>query len=110
MFWIDPARRLASGPRAVALASAGEQGAGSRVLGFMTIKVECVPDEVLEAVAERKGPSSAEAQVLARLRVQRSKDRQVHAFRFGNYWVTGPMPDARTELAMIEIAEEEGDL
>lgn len=73
----------------------------------MTIQVECVPDEVLEAVAERKGPSSAEAQVLARLRVQRAKDRQVHAFRFGNYWVTGPMPDARTELAMIEIAEEE---
>jgi len=79
-------------------------------LGPMTIEVECVPDEVLEAVAESKGPSSAEAQVLARLRMQRSKDRQVHAFRFGNYWVTGPMPDARTEIAMIEIAEEDAEL
>ena len=75
----------------------------------MTIQVERVPDEVLEMVAEEKGPSSAEAQALARLRLLRSKDRQVYAFRFGNYLVTGPIPDARSELTMIEIAEEVGD-
>ena len=28
---------------------------------------------------------------------------------FGNYLITGPMPDARTEPAMIEIAEEGAD-
>ena len=75
----------------------------------MTIQVERVPDEVLEIVAEEKGPSSAEAQALARLRLLRSKDRQVYAFRFGNYLVTGPIPDARSELTMIEIAEEIGE-
>ena len=75
----------------------------------MTIQFERVPDEVLEMVAEEKGPSSAEAQALARLRLLRSKDRQVYAFRFGNYLVTGPIPDARSELTMIEIAEEVGD-
>jgi len=75
----------------------------------MTIQVERVPDEVLEMVAEAKGPTSAEAQALARLRLLRSKDRQVYAFRFGNYLVTGPIPDARSELTMIEIAEEVGD-
>ena len=60
-------------------------------------------------VAEAKGPTSAEAQALARLRLLRSKDRQVYAFRFGNYRIIGPIPDARTELAMIEFAEEEDD-
>jgi len=60
--------------------------------------------------AEENGPSSAEAEALARLRLQRSKDRQVYAFRFGSYLVTGPTPDARTELAMIEIAEEEDEI
>jgi len=75
----------------------------------MEIEVERVSDELLELAAEMKGPSSAEAQVLARLRLQRSKDRQVYAFRFGNYLVTGPIPDARTELAMIAMAEEDGE-
>jgi len=73
----------------------------------MAIEVERVSDEVLEMAAEENGPSSVEAQVLARLRLQRSKDRQVFAFRFGNYMIVGPIPDARTELAMIEIAEED---
>ena len=76
----------------------------------MAIEVERVSDEVLEMAAEEKGPSSAEAKALARLRLLRSKDRQVYAFRFGSYLVTGPTPDARTELAMIEFAEEEDEI
>ena len=76
----------------------------------MAIEVERVSDEALEMAAEENGPSSAEAEALARLRLQRSKDRQVYAFRFGNYMIIGPIPDARTELAMIEIAEEEDEI
>jgi hypothetical protein len=72
----------------------------------MAIEVVQVPDAVLMLAAAEKGPSSAEAQVLARLRLLRAKDRQVFAFRLGDYLIAGPVPDARTELAMIEIAEE----
>jgi hypothetical protein len=36
----------------------------------------------------------------------RAKDRQVFAFRFGDYLIAGPVADAKTELAMIEFAEE----
>jgi hypothetical protein len=72
----------------------------------MTIEVVQIPDDVLALAATVNGPRSAEAQILARLQKLRAKDRQVFAFRFGNYLIAGPVPDARTELAMIEIAEE----
>ena len=36
----------------------------------------------------------------------RAKDRQVFAFRVGDYMVVGPVPDAKTKSLMIEIAEE----
>jgi len=73
----------------------------------MAIEAERVSDEELELAAKQAGPNSPEAQALTRLRRQRSKDRQVHAFRLGSYIMIGPIPDARTELAMIELAEEE---
>jgi hypothetical protein len=63
--------------------------------------------EVERVSADENGPSSAEAEALARIRLQRSKDQQVYAFRFGDYMIIGPIPDARSELATIEIAEEE---
>ena len=72
----------------------------------MSIEVYQVPDEALELAAALLGADSIEAAVLARLRKDRAKDRQVYAFRCGDWWVTGPVPDAITELAMIEIAEE----
>jgi hypothetical protein len=75
----------------------------------MEITLELVYDAELEAAAQVNGPDSVEAQVLARLRIQRSKDRQVHAFRIGNYWMTGPTPDTRTEIAMIELADANDD-
>jgi len=68
-----------------------------------------VPDEEVERLAKEQGPGSIAARVLAELRAQRAKDRQVFAFRFGNYWVTGPVPDARTEADLIEIADEDED-
>jgi hypothetical protein len=73
----------------------------------MAIEVVQVPDDVLTLAAAEKGPSSVEAQLLTRLRSLRAKDRQVFAFRVGDYMIVGPVPDARTELAMIEIAEDE---
>ena len=72
----------------------------------MSIEVFQVPDEALELAAAIQGANSMEAAVLAKLREDRAKDRQVHAFRCGDWWAAGPVPDAITELAMIEIAEE----
>jgi hypothetical protein len=73
----------------------------------MTGEVVKVSDKELEQLAKVRGPKSIEARVLARLRALRAKDRQVFAFRFGPYWIAGPTPDANTEAAMIEIADED---
>jgi hypothetical protein len=72
----------------------------------MALEVEMVPDAQLEHAAARHGPRCAEAKVLVSLREMRAKDRQFYAFRCGEYWTIGPNPDAETELAMIEVAEE----
>jgi hypothetical protein len=69
----------------------------------MAIEVMQIPDELLERAANEKGSRSTEAKVLAELRLERALDRQRFAFRCG-----GSAPDARTERAMIEIAEEVG--
>ena len=90
-------------------ASCRERFASAARYRRMTIEVVQVPDNVLALLASEKGPNSAEAQVLARLRLLRAKDRQVFAFRFGDFLIAGPVPDARTELAMIAIAEEESE-
>jgi hypothetical protein len=66
-----------------------------------------VPDEELERIASENGPACVEAQILARLRFLRAKDRQVFAYRVGDYYVACPIPDAETEAAMIEVAEED---
>ncbi len=53
-----------------------------------------IPDEDLQRLAGEQGPASAEAQALAQLKIQRAQDLQVHCFRVGDTYVTGPMPDA----------------
>ena len=63
-----------------------------------------VPDQEVERLAKEHGSGSVEARVLTWLRFQRSKDWQVFAFRIGADWITGPVPDARTEAEMIETA------
>jgi hypothetical protein len=43
------------------------------------------------------------------LRRRRAKDHQEFAFRVGDYYFVGPMPDARTELALIAVVDGEAD-
>ena len=68
-----------------------------------------VPDEELARLAQEGGPLSVEARVLRELGKRRAKDRQVFAFRVGDYYYTGPMPDARTEIALLGLAEDDGE-
>ena len=60
-----------------------------------------IRDEELQQLAEQKGPASAEAQALAQLKAQRALDLQVHCYRVGDTYVTGPLPDA-TEPASVD--------
>ena len=57
----------------------------------MTIEVLRVPDEELEGLAKKNGPSSLEAHVLRNLRSLRSKDRQAYAFKFGRYMIAATL-------------------
>ena len=75
----------------------------------MAIEVVHVPDEVLALAAVENGPSSIEAQLMAKLCFLRALDRQVLAFRVGDYMIVGPVPDAVTELALIKLADDEDD-
>jgi len=60
-----------------------------------------VPDEDLQQLAEQNGPASAEAQALTQLKIQRCQDLQVHSYRVGDTYLTGPLPDA-TEPASVD--------
>ena len=75
----------------------------------MEDQIELVPDEVLEDLALEAGPESIPARILSGLWRARARDRQVFAFRVGNYWITGPLMDARTEAALIDLADEDAD-
>lgn len=72
-------------------------------------QVEFVPDEVLEDLALEAGPESIPARILSGLWYARARDRQVFAFRVGNYWITGPLMDAKTEAALIALADDDAD-
>ena len=69
--------------------------------------MDLVPDEEVERLAKKDGPSSVAAKVWAELRAQRAKDRQVFAFRCGAYWITGPVIDVHAEAELIEWAIED---
>jgi hypothetical protein len=76
-----------------------------RTQPFMSTHFRPVSDDELRRRAESGGPASAEARVLEGLRLARAKDRQIFAFRVGDYYLTGPMPDAKTEAVMLGAAE-----
>ena len=75
----------------------------------MVDAVELIPDEELERLAIERGRSSIEARILQDLRKMRAKDRQTFAFRIGACWFTGPTPDRRTELWLLDLANEAGE-
>ena len=60
-----------------------------------------VSDDVLQQLADQNGPASAEAQVLAQLKIQRAQDLQVHCFRVGDSYVTGTMPEATESVGNV---------
>ena len=68
-------------------------GCGSALSDMETTSADLVlvPDEELQRLAD--GPTSAEAQVQAQLSSQRAQDLQVYAFRAGDQYVTGPLPE-----------------
>jgi hypothetical protein len=67
-----------------------------------TAELVLMPDEELQRLAEKNGPTSAEAQVLAQLTPQRAQDLQVYAFRAGNQYVTGPLPEIAEPANVVE--------
>jgi hypothetical protein len=71
----------------------------------VSIEVVPLPDTELERLANEDGAFSVSAMLLEQLRESRAKDRQVYAFRVGAYYFVGPVPDARTESALIDLAE-----
>ena len=60
-----------------------------------------VPDEELQRLAEERGPTSAEAQVLAQLSSQRAQDLQIYAFRARDQYVTGLLPETTESPAWM---------
>ena len=72
----------------------------------MATELIAVSDLELARLALLGGPTCAEAQVKRQLRAHRAKDRQVYVFRVGDYYFTGPIPDARTEIAMLDLADD----
>ena len=67
--------------------------------------LEFVSDENLVQLAEEAGEGSLEAQLLQELRRSRARDHQYFAFRVGEYYFTGPVPDARTEAELLALAD-----
>ena len=61
-----------------------------------------VSDEELQRLAEELGPASPEAQVLAQLASQRGQDHQFFAFRVGDQYVTGPLPEAAGQASACD--------
>ena len=64
-----------------------------------------VPDDEIECLAVELGLDSLEASVLADLREQRSRDKQVSVYRIGHLYSIGPPPDAATEIRLKAVYE-----
>jgi hypothetical protein len=62
-----------------------------------------VSDAELEHLARELGRTSAEAQVLAQLASQRALDLQVFAFRVGDQYVTGSLPEVAPQASAPDL-------
>jgi hypothetical protein len=63
--------------------------------------MQLIPDDELERLAAELGPSSLEANSLAELRRERAQDKQVFAYRLGDYIVIGPEPTAKEKVVFM---------
>jgi hypothetical protein len=68
-----------------------------------TPELMLITDEELQRLAKEFGPTSAEAQVLVQLATQRAQDLQVYAFRVGDQYVTGPLPEVAEPAAEPDL-------
>jgi hypothetical protein len=73
-------------------------------MSTQTSELVRVADEELERLAAENGPTCAEAQVLAQLKIQRAQDLQIYAFRVDDQYVTGLLPQ------VAEGASSDGEL
>jgi hypothetical protein len=69
----------------------------------VTLEIVCVSDSELARVAKEGGSRSTEARIVKQLRKRRAKDYQAYAFRAGGYYFIGAIPDASTELAILDL-------
>jgi hypothetical protein len=69
----------------------------------VTLEIVCVSDTELARLAKEGGSRSTEARIVKQLRKRRAKDYQAYAFRVGGYYVIGAVPDAVTELAILDL-------
>ena len=60
-----------------------------------------IPDSELERLAIERGPGSVEANSLDELRRERAQDKQVFAYRLGDFILIGPEPSAQEELVFL---------
>jgi hypothetical protein len=98
---VKTVRRLTDGPIGKCDATRA-RAARLNCMTSLPAEMVLISDEDLQRLAEEKGPTSAEAQALAQLKSQRGQDLQVHCFRVGDTYLTGPLPEA-TEPASVDI-------
>jgi hypothetical protein len=60
-----------------------------------------IPDDELERLAAERGPGSLEANSLEELRRDRAQDKQVFAYRLGDFIVIGPEPTPQDEMVFL---------
>ena len=71
------------------------------------MEITRIPEEELTRLADEQGPSCAAAVILRHLSRKRAKDHQVFAWQAGSYYFVGPVPDAETEAAMLNVAQDD---
>jgi hypothetical protein len=69
--------------------------------GFEIAAMVPIPDDDLQRLAAERGPGSVEANALDELRRERAQDKQVSAYRLGDFIVVGPEPSAQEELVFL---------
>ena len=63
--------------------------------------MQLISDDQLERLAGEHGPGSAEANALDELRRERAQDKQVFAYRLGDFIVIGPSPTPQDEVVFL---------